>query len=188
MFWLIGFPRHLFNLRIVQNWGMSEDESIWDPICFFHAFNFSLPAALFSTHIFQQCSSHPPHSLALADRADPKLCGSSRDMQISQAPGREVFCIYLLWPQVHHILPLRHVGLLGYFLRNLSKRLCKTPCSIPGQNRDCTNTTRDAVNTNVTQWAAAPSQPSNHARLLYKIISRDHHRVVSCPLTKPGPK
>lgn len=92
---LIGLPRHLTS-ELCKNWGMAEHESIWDLFDFFHAFHFSLPAALFSTQSFQQCSSHPPHSLAMADRADPKLRGSSREMQIKQAPWREVFCIYLL--------------------------------------------------------------------------------------------
>lgn len=64
---LVNLPPKAFNLRIMQNWGMSEDERIWDPFYFSNAFHFSLPAALFSTHSFQQCFSHPPHSLAMAD-------------------------------------------------------------------------------------------------------------------------
>lgn len=83
MFWLIGLPRHwtseLCKTGICQKTKASETHS--NSLMLFH---FSLPAALFSTHSFQQCSSHPPHSPAAAD---PELTQSSVVHQDANQPS-----------------------------------------------------------------------------------------------------
>lgn len=78
---------------------MSEEESIWDPFYFFHAFHFSLPAALLSTHsFFQQCSSHPPHSLATADTELTQSFVVHQERCKSAKPQGEKFSAFISCP------------------------------------------------------------------------------------------
>lgn len=93
---LVNWPPKALNLRIMQNWDMSEDESIRDPFYLFNAFSLFPPSSTVQhTQLPAMLQPSSPLTGRGWPRADPELCGS-REMQISQAPGREAFCIYLL--------------------------------------------------------------------------------------------
>lgn len=47
---LVNWPPKALNLRIMQNWDMSEDESIRDPLYLFNAFSLFPPSSTVSAH------------------------------------------------------------------------------------------------------------------------------------------
>lgn len=153
----------------MQSWDMLENESIQDPLYLFDDFHFSFPPALTNMHKIlchrsQQCPSHPPHPLALTDRA---LWFLKR--HANQPSHREIRFLPL-FP-----VPDRNftMGFHGIFLINLQKVFCKAVCSITDQNQGWTNNHERCCE---QEWmsfseAAAHLQPSLRARLLSQMIS-----------------
>lgn len=111
-------------------------------------------------------------------------------MHVSQAPGRQVFCIYLLSPR--GTSPPAS-GVRGFPWKFPDKSLKKPlqgcplhpwPRSALHQHREgCRQQERMRLSE-----AAAPLQPSCHAKLLSQMVSRDPQRPESCPFMKNRPK
>lgn len=76
---LVNWPPKALNLRIMQNWDMSEDESIRDPLYLFNAFSLFPPSSTVQhTQLPAMLQPSSPLTGRGWPRADPELCGSSR--------------------------------------------------------------------------------------------------------------